>query len=75
MKQKLVIELSEEATEKYLKHMTFLSEYSAEYHCLFPGFYLQIDYIPGLEEVISIKEGDELKELGDVTLNLININK
>jgi len=73
MKQKLIIELSEEATEKYLKHMNFLAEYCAQSNCEHPGVSMQIDFLPGIEEVISIKNNDELNEIGDVTINLINI--
>jgi len=72
MKQKLIIELSEDATEKYLQWLKPQYEHSAGANCIFPGFFLELSILPNIEELIYGKEQDgELVELGEVNLKLL----
>jgi len=72
MKQKLIIELSEEATEKYLQWLKPQYEHSAGTNCIFPGFFLELSILPNIEELIYGKEQDgELVELGEVSLKMV----
>ena len=75
MKQKLIIELSEQATQKYLEWLKPKYEASAASNCIFPGFYLELSILPSIEELIYGKEQDgSLTELGEVNLKMIESN-
>jgi len=70
MKQKLIIELSEQATENYLKWLKPIHEHCAEADCEFPGFSLQLDVLPSIQELIYGKNGNKLTELGEVKIKM-----
>ena len=72
MKQKLIIELSEQATANYLKWLEPFHEHCAQANCEFPGFSLQLDILPSIEELVYGKNGDKLTELGEVNISLVD---
>ena len=73
MKQKLIIELSEEATENYLKWLEPVHQHCADTDCEFPGFTLQLDILPSIHEMAYGKDDNGLTELGDINVSLIKI--
>ena len=75
MKQKLIIELSEQATKKYLSWAKSMAEASAHANCMPPGLTLQIDILPSIMETAYIKNNDELIELGDVNVRLVKFQQ
>lgn len=72
MKQKLIIELSEQATANYLKWLKPVHEHCAQANCEFPGFSLQLDILPSIEELVYGINGDKLTELGEVNISLVD---
>lgn len=75
MKQKLIIELSEQATKKYLSWGRSMAEASAHANCLPHGLTLQINILPTIVEIAYIKNNDELIELGDVNVRLVKFQQ
>ena len=75
MKQKLIIELSEQATANYLKWLEPVHQHCAEADCEFPGFSLQLDILPSIEELVYGKNGDKLTELGEVNVKMVKFQE
>lgn len=75
MKQKLIIELDEKATQNYLKWLEPVKQHCADTNCEFPGFSLKIDVLPAIEEVAYGIDDDGLTELGDVKVKLVKFQE
>ena len=73
MKQKLIIELSEEATENYFKWLEPINQHSADTNSMPGGISLQLDILPGIVETVYGKDNDGLTELGDINVSLVDV--
>ena len=74
MKQKLLIELSEEATEKYLYYANRMLEAEISADCEPSGSTIVIEMAPSPEDC-SVYLMDNGIDIGEAKVNLIEVNK
>jgi hypothetical protein len=75
MSQKLIIELSQEATEKYLACARGRAEAEVNNDCEPSGYTIRVDIAPGpFDSCVYAEQNGEFIEFGEAKINLIEVD-